>query len=93
MALQAGLFAIVYGGHGTLPPDLWVYPVRWLHYLISRALTALIALHIAGAAYFGIPLWYGLLFPLGYSAGALLAIDSIWRRLRRRVTWKGRTYP
>ena len=57
------------------------------------ASAAAFALHIAGAAYFGIPLWYGLLFPLGYSAGALLAIDSIWRRLRRRVTWKGRTYP
>ena len=35
MALQAGLFEIVYGGHGTLPPDLWVYPIRSVHYLIS----------------------------------------------------------
>jgi chlorobactene glucosyltransferase len=57
------------------------------------ASAAAFALHIAGAAYFTIPLWYGLLFPLGYSAGALLAIDSLRRRLRRRVTWKGRTYP
>jgi chlorobactene glucosyltransferase len=50
-------------------------------------------LHIAGASYFGIPLWYGLLFPLGYSAGAAMAIDSVRRRLSGRVSWKGRTYP
>lgn len=50
-------------------------------------------LHIAGASYFGIPPWYGLLFPLGYSAGALIAIDSVRRRLSGRVSWKGRTYP
>src|SRR5438067_3640640 len=54
---------------------------------------AAVGLHIAGAAYFGIPLWYGLLFPLGYSAGALIAIDSVRRRLSGRVSWKGRTYP
>src|SRR5690242_13253740 len=26
MALQAGLFPIVYAGHGKLPASLWVYP-------------------------------------------------------------------
>jgi chlorobactene glucosyltransferase len=54
---------------------------------------AAFGLHIAGASYFGIPPWYGLLFPLGYSAGALIAADSVWRRLSGRVSWKGRTYP
>jgi len=54
---------------------------------------AAFGLHIAGASYFRVPPWYGLLFPLGYSAGAAIAIDSIRRRLRRRVSWKGRTYP
>jgi chlorobactene glucosyltransferase len=49
-----------------------------------------IALHIAGTKYFRIPLWYGLLFPLGYTAGALIALDSLRRRYRGRVTWKGR---
>jgi chlorobactene glucosyltransferase len=49
--------------------------------------------HMAGAHYFGIPLWYGLLFPAGYTAGAAMAIDSLRLRLRGRVTWKGRTYP
>jgi len=54
---------------------------------------AALGLHIAGATYFRIPPWYGLLFPLGYSAGAAIAIDSIRRRWRGRVGWKGRTYP
>ena len=63
--------------------------------LIPAALgsAAAFGLHIAGASYFGIPPWYGLLFPLGYSAGALIAIDSVRRRLSGRVSWKGRTYP
>ncbi len=49
--------------------------------------------HVAGARHFGIPPWYGLLFPLGYTAGALIALDSIRRRTTGRVVWKGRTYP
>jgi chlorobactene glucosyltransferase len=54
---------------------------------------AAFGLHIAAAAYFEIPWWYGLLFPLGYTAGALIAIDSVRRRWRAAVSWKGRTYP
>ncbi|MFY9694843.1 MAG: glycosyltransferase family A protein [Xanthobacteraceae bacterium] len=54
---------------------------------------AAFGVHIAGASYFRIPFWYGLLFPLGYAAGAVMALDSIRRRLRGRVIWKGRTYP
>ncbi|HKF10728.1 MAG TPA: glycosyltransferase family A protein [Xanthobacteraceae bacterium] len=54
---------------------------------------AALALHFAGAAYFRIPLWYALLFPLGYSAGALMVLDSVRRRLYGRVRWKGRAYP
>ena len=61
MALQAGLFEIAYGGRGTLPPDLWVYPIRSVHYLISRLLIALIALHVAGALYHTLILRDGLL--------------------------------
>jgi len=51
---------------------------------------AAIGFHVAGARYFRIPLWYGLLFSIGYTAGALMAIDSVWRRRRGRVSWKGR---
>jgi chlorobactene glucosyltransferase len=55
--------------------------------------SALVGLHLAGARFFRIPLWYGLLFPIGYVLGAALAIDSVRRRVRRRVHWKGRVYP
>jgi chlorobactene glucosyltransferase len=68
----------------------------------DRALTALsfalagsgaaIGLHIAAAFYFRIPFWYGFVFPLGYTAGALMAFDSVRRRLSGRVIWKGRMY-
>ena len=53
---------------------------------------AAFALHIAGAAHFRIPFWYGLLFPIGYTAGALIALDSVRWRLVGRVRWKGRVY-
>ena len=53
---------------------------------------ALIGLHVGGALHFRIPWWYGLLFPLGYTAGAAMAIDSLRWRLIRRVHWKGRVY-
>ncbi|KAF2992453.1 glycosyltransferase family 2 protein [Methylocystis sp. MJC1] len=48
--------------------------------------------HLAGARFFAIPFWYGLLFPLGYTLGALIAADSLRCRFTRRVSWKGRVY-
>jgi chlorobactene glucosyltransferase len=60
--------------------------------LALAASGAAFGLHIAATFYFRIPFWYGLIFPLGYSAGTLLALDSVGRRLRGRVTWKGRIY-
>jgi chlorobactene glucosyltransferase len=59
----------------------------------SLASAAVLALHLVGAVHFRVPIWYGLLFPLGYSAGALIALDSIRWRLTGRVRWKGRVYP
>jgi len=53
---------------------------------------AAFGLHVAATVYFRIPFWYGLLFPLGYSAGALMALDSVRRRISGRVVWKGRIY-
>jgi chlorobactene glucosyltransferase len=53
---------------------------------------AAFALHVAAARYFRIPFYYGFLFPLGYTAGALMALDSVRRRLYGRVSWKGRIY-
>jgi chlorobactene glucosyltransferase len=58
--------------------------------LVGSALA--FALHIGGALHFRIPFWYGLLFPLGYSAGAGLAFDSLRQRMTGRIAWKGRVY-
>ena len=53
---------------------------------------AVLGLHVGGAVHFKIPWWYGLLFPLGYTAGAVMALDSLRWRITRRVHWKGRVY-
>ncbi|HEU5442892.1 MAG TPA: glycosyltransferase, partial [Steroidobacteraceae bacterium] len=60
--------------------------------LAGLGTSALLGLHVGGAVHFRIPWWYGLLFPLGYTAGAVMALDSIRWRLTRRVHWKGRVY-
>jgi len=51
LALQAHLPEIVFLHHGTLPADFWAFPARRIHYVVSRALMALIALHVTGALY------------------------------------------
>jgi cytochrome b561 len=61
MALQAGLPDVLFGGHGTLPADFWIFPVRSVHYVISRLLMALIALHVTAALYHTFILRDGLL--------------------------------
>jgi chlorobactene glucosyltransferase len=68
------------------PPDLAAAAIA------GAASLALVGLHIAAARYFAIPLWYGLLFPLGYTLGALLAAQGIAAHRRGRVAWKGREY-
>jgi chlorobactene glucosyltransferase len=60
--------------------------------LALAASGAAFGLHIAATSYFRVPFWYGLIFPLGYSAGALMAIDSVHRRVSGKVIWKGRVY-
>jgi cytochrome b561 len=61
LALQAGLPSVLFGGHGALPPDFWVFPIRRVHYVLSRLLMGLIALHVAGALYHTFILRDGLL--------------------------------
>jgi chlorobactene glucosyltransferase len=61
--------------------------------LAVAAAAAAVGFHVAGAAHFGVPLWYGLLFPLGYTLGGVIALDGLRRRLTGRVPWKGRVYP
>jgi cytochrome b561 len=51
MGLQAHVPEVVFFGHGRLPANFWVYPLRNVHYFLSRLLMALIALHIGGALY------------------------------------------
>ena len=57
--------------------------------LASLAVTGM---HIAASRYFAIPCWYGVLFPIGYTLAALLAIDGIRLRRHGRIAWKGRIY-
>jgi chlorobactene glucosyltransferase len=59
----------------------------------SAGSAAIFGLHVAGASCFGVPPWYGFLFRLGYTIGAVMSVDSVRRRLAGRMNWKGRTYP
>ena len=61
MALHTGLFDSVFVGHGQIPRDFWIFPVRSVHYALSRLLMALIALHVAAALYHIVILRDGLL--------------------------------
>jgi cytochrome b561 len=76
MALQTGLPGIVFGGDGVLPADFWVFPVRTVHYLISRLLMALIALHVAGALYHTFFLKDRLLRRMGFGKRVDAATDA-----------------
>ena len=53
---------------------------------------ALFGTHIGAARYFRIPFWYGLLFPLGYAAGAGVLVFAAWQQSRGQTRWKGRVY-
>jgi cytochrome b561 len=66
MALETGLFDVVYGGHGALPADFWAFPVRTAHYVLSRLLMALIAFHVLAALYRSFALRDGLLSRMSF---------------------------
>lgn len=69
-------------------------PAAWAAMTMALlASGAAFGIHIAATFYFRIPFYYGLLFPLGYTIGAIMGIDSVRRRLTGRVSWKGRVYP
>jgi cytochrome b561 len=61
MALQTGLFDTVFLGQGQLPADFWAFPIRSVHYALSRLLMTLIAVHIVAALYHAFALRDGLL--------------------------------
>jgi cytochrome b561 len=77
MAMQAGLPDLVFAGHGALPADFWVFPMRSVHYVISRLLMALIALHVAGALYHTLILRDGLLFRMWFGRRVLTPPASV----------------
>jgi cytochrome b561 len=77
LALQADLPDIVLGGHGALPPDFWDFPTRSVHYVISRLLMAVIALHVAGALYHTFVLRDGLLRRMWFGKRVRRSRDSV----------------
>ncbi len=54
---------------------------------------ALFLTHIAEARYLRIPLWYGLLFPVGASMAAGILLHSLWKQITGQIAWKGRVCP
>ena len=75
MALQSDLPTVL-SERGALPADFWVFPVRTVHYLISRLLMALIALHVAGALYHTLILRDGLLKRMGFGRRIRAEMDT-----------------
>lgn len=75
VALETGLPIIVFGNQGTLPPDFWVFPLRTTHYLFSRVLMLLIALHVAGALYHTVILKDGLLRRMFFGRRTITGAD------------------
>ena len=73
MALQAGLFATVFGGHGSLPADFWVFSARRVHHALSRFLITLIVLHVAAAFYHALVLKDGLLRRMLFGSRSVVA--------------------
>jgi cytochrome b561 len=67
-----------------MPADFWAYKLRTAHYLISRALWALIALHIAGALYHSLIRKDGLLRRMWFGRRVIPADKSSVVRLSGR---------
>ena len=83
MAMQFGLFDAVLLGHGRVPADFWVLPIRSVHYALSRLLMALIALHVAAAFYHAFVLRDGLLGRMFFGRRMISTPDNA--RIESRV--------
>jgi chlorobactene glucosyltransferase len=83
-------------GAVALPIVGWMHAGNGIHLagalFASIASLALFGVHIGAAVYFRIPFRYGLLFPLAYLVGAVLAGNSVLVRARNRIPWKDRIY-
>ncbi len=76
MALQSGLLDTVFFGQGHLPADFWAYSFRYVHYVASRILMALIALHIVAAFYHALVLRDGLLRRMFFGRRKIIPAQS-----------------
>jgi len=81
LALDAGLPEIVFAGRGALPDDFWAFTPRAFHYAFSRALMALIGLHVAAALYHALIRRDGLLRRMGFGRRFAAREDATAQRL------------
>jgi cytochrome b561 len=80
LATESGILGVLIGNPAEIPADFWVYQSRAAHYLISRVLLVLIALHIAGALYHALFRKDGLLGRMWF---AKLGVGNDGRKARR----------
>jgi chlorobactene glucosyltransferase len=100
VTLAAGAAALAFGWVSLLlPPALVLAAVSEPSVVaaIGAALgllgsAAVIGIQIATARHFHIPVAFGLIFVVGYTAVAGLACNGVLKSLIGRVTWKGRSY-
>lgn len=84
MAIQADLPRIFLLHEGSLPQTFWIYPLRTLHYVNSRILMVLIALHISGALYHAFVMKDGLLRRMSFGRRFVDAAKKSLPRARAR---------
>jgi cytochrome b561 len=89
MGVQTGVIRIIAGGHPPIPSDFWAFPIRNVHYLISRLLIALIVLHLTGVLFHTFLLKDRLLRRMGFgnrfaSPGSSLESPSMTSVTRKR---------
>jgi cytochrome b561 len=81
MAVQTGVIRLVAGGHPPMPPDFWAFPIRTVHYVISRVLMGLIALHLAAVVYHTFIRRDHLLRRMGFTGRAIERVSPWLTRL------------
>jgi chlorobactene glucosyltransferase len=100
LLLLAALFGLTVAVASILLPVLAVLGVMRASGVVNIAALvfaavgslALLGTHIGIARYFRIPLWYGLIFPLGYLFGSAILLFAVWERARGQIRWKDRIY-
>ncbi|MBV8826542.1 MAG: cytochrome b/b6 domain-containing protein [Hyphomicrobiales bacterium] len=85
LAVESGALTVVFGHQGALPADFWIFTPRSVHYLVSRVLMALIALHVAGALYHTFVLRDGLLRRLWFGRRVATASAALPSTFNRRI--------